>query len=63
MTKHGASTGGPPSEWASTRGTGTRVPASAEITRRSRPMSCAVAASSPTGGRRSTTVPAGLSTR
>ena len=39
------------------------VPASAEITRRSRPMSCAVAATSPTGGRRSTTAPAGLSTR
>ena len=63
MTKHGASTGGPPSEWASTLGTGTGVPASAAITRRSRAMSCAVAAMSPTGGRRSTTVPAAESTR
>jgi hypothetical protein len=63
MTKHGASTGGPPADTASTAGTGTAVPASAEMTRCSRTMSCAVAATVPTGGRRSTTEPAGLSTR
>ena len=63
MTKQGASTGGPDSDHASTRGTGTAVPASPEMTRRSRPMSWAVAATSPTGGLRSTTAPAALATR
>jgi hypothetical protein len=63
MTKQGAPTGGPPADAASTAGTGTAVPESAEITRCSRAMSCAVAASSPTGGRRRTTEPASLSTR
>ena len=41
---------------ANVRGTGTSVGASADITRYSRAMSCAVGSTCPSGGRRNTQV-------